>query len=419
MVTVLDTADRKALGQRPSNIEALGARVVAGRHALDDEGEYDLAVLSPGIPRSAPLVESVLRRRIDLIGELELAYTMCPCPVIAITGTNGKTTTTGLIAAMLRAAGARVVAGGNMGPPFSALIEDSRSSDWAVIEASSFQLEEIRTFRPQVAVWLNFSSDHLDRYDSLEAYRAAKLRIFENQTAGDVAIVNGAESFPPLAARAVTFSALRQGCEFGLRDGSLITRMGEPLLDMRQTNLRGIHNAENLMAALASGIALGYDPASLLPGLRSFCPDAHRCELVAECDGVAYINDSKATNPSALEMALRSQDRPVVLIAGGKRKGFEFDSLRSLVAKRVKAAVLIGQVAPDIQRAWHGATACQTAGTMREAVELAASLASAGDVVLLSPGTSSFDMFQSYEDRGQQFSQAVQELLTKTTHPKP
>lgn len=419
MVTVLDTARREDLGARPAQIEALGANVVTGLEALDDERLYDLAVLSPGIPRASPLVQRILDRRIDMIGELELAYEMCPCPVVAITGTNGKTTTTGLIASMLRGAGFRVVAGGNMGPPFSDLIGEAQTCDYAVIEASSFQLEEIRTFRPRVAVWLNFAADHLDRYTSLEEYRAAKLRIFMNQGTDDWAVVNGADPLTGLSAQTVTFSALRDGCQWGLSDGTTITREGRPVLDMRETNLRGAHNAENLMAALAVGVALDCETAELLPGLCAYRPDAHRCEVVAEAGGVLYINDSKATNPSALEMALRSQSRPVVLIAGGKRKGFTYDTLRPLVAERVKAAVLIGQVADEMARAWAEATPCHTATTLDEAVAMAAALASSGDAVLLSPGTSSFDMFRSYEDRGQQFARAVGQHLTQHTHIRP
>lgn len=412
-VTVLDSAEREVLGARPERLESSGAYLVTGTAALGDQGSYDLAVLSPGIPRTAPLVQNILNRGIDMIGELELAYEMCACPVIAITGTNGKTTTTGLVASMLRGAGARAVAGGNMGPPFSALVSESRESDYAVIEVSSFQLEEIRTFHPKVAIWLNFAPDHLDRYANMAEYLSAKRRLFENQTAEDVAILNGAETYPPLVPRVVTFSATQAGCDFSLRQDTFITWHDEILVDLRDTNLRGIHNAENVMAALATGLALGYAPDQLAPGLCAYRPDAHRCEPVAEHDGVLFINDSKATNPSALEMALRSQSRPVVLIAGGKQKGFEFDSLREIISQRVKSAVLIGQVAEDMASAWHGAAPCQQAGSLQEAVELAAALAVSGDVVLLSPGTSSFDMFRSYEDRGAQFTQAVLNFLSK------
>ena len=416
-VTVLDSGDVQALREKITALEAAGAAVVAGAAADADAGKYDLAILSPGIEPTSALVQNFLARGVEIIGELELAFVLCGRPVIAITGTNGKTTTTQLIEKMLLGYGVKTVACGNIGPAFSAKAREGRAMDVMTVEVSSFQLEEIRTFRPTIAVWLGFAPDHLDRYPSLQAYYNAKVRIFENQTAEDWAVVNLRDKLPPLKARRITFSAYEYGGDFELRDG-VIHFHGEPVLEVAATNLRGSHNAENLMAALATGHAMGLDFARMLPALCAYRALPHRCEFIRTLDGVDYVNDSKATNLDSLEKALDGETRPVVLIAGGKDKGFEFDSVADLVARKCRCAVLLGDMAARIEQLWSPKLPCVNAGrSLERAVQVAHSNARSGDIVLFSPGTSSFDMFRNYADRGNQFRQLVQSLAPTPSQP--
>lgn len=406
-VTVLESATGTPLRTKAEALEAAGARVVLGEAASTGSG-FDLAVISPGIDPAVPLVANLVNAGVPLIGELELAFRECRCPVIAITGTNGKTTTTELTAHLLTAAGLRTMACGNIGLPFCTAVGQSGDLDVMVVEVSSFQLETIQTFRPKVAAWLNLSPNHLDRYPGMPEYRAAKLRIFENQTADDHAIVNAVNDLPALAAQTLTFSAVRDEADFTRREGRIFFR-GGCLLDQSSTALPGVHNAENIMAALGIGIALGCDPAAMAAAVGSYTPPSHRCEFVRDVAGVRWVNDSKSTNLDAMEKALRSQDRPVVLIAGGKDKGFEFDAIAPVMREKVRTALLIGEMKDRIAASWAGVN-CETFPTLEAAVRAAHSAAHAGDVVLFSPGTSSYDMFRSYIERGNLFKSLVHEL---------
>ncbi len=409
-VTVLDSAEeRTILKTTIDGMRARGIQVICGPAAEQDSAHYELVVRSPGIDPASPLGRNFAARGIEMIGELELGWRALHAPVIAITGTNGKTTTTELLAQMLNACGVRTIACGNIGKPLSEVAREGRELDVVTVEVSSFQLETITSFRPAVGVWLNFAPDHLDRYRSLGEYRAAKLRIFDYQTSDDVAVVNAAEDLPPMKARVVTFSAYEDNADFHLAGGAINYR-GTPVLRLDQTKLRGSHNIENLMAALAIGQARGLSFEQMVPPLSAYEPRPHRLEFVRTLDGVDYINDSKATNLDAVEKALRAQTKPVVLVAGGKDKGFEYDTLRSLVAEKVRATVLIGEMADRICSQWSGAVQCQIAVSIADAVERAHAIAKPGEVVLFSPGTSSFDMFKSYADRGDQFRALVQAL---------
>ena len=409
-VTVLDSAEEKNLLKSTiENLRTRGVRVISGTATDDDSSAYDMAILSPGIDPASSLVRNFLSRGIEIISELELGWRFCETPVIAVTGTNGKTTTTELLAQMLNACGQRTIACGNIGKPFSEVVREKQPFDVLTVEVSSFQLEAICTFRPSITVWLNFAPDHLDRYRSVADYRAAKLRIFENQTEDDVAVVNALENLPGIRPRKITFSAYTNKSDFRLSESAIIYR-NEPVLRLADLKLRGSHNFENIMAALAAGIARGLAFQEMAPTLCAYQLRPHRCELVREVGGVGYINDSKATNLDALEKALRAQTKPVVLIAGGKDKGFAFDPLRSLVGEKVKSAVLIGEIAERICRSWDGAVECEIANSLANAVERAHASAGPEDVVLFSPGTSSFDMFKSYADRGDQFRALVQAL---------
>jgi UDP-N-acetylmuramoylalanine--D-glutamate ligase len=414
-VTVLDSADEKNLLKSTlDNLRAHGVGTLCGPAADNDSSSYDWAVLSPGIDPASELARSFFAREIEIISELELGWRSRGVPVIAVTGTNGKTTTTELLAQMLNTCGQRTIACGNIGKPLSEVAREKQPFDVLTVEVSSFQLEAIRTFRPAISLWLNFAPDHLDRYPSVTEYRAAKLRIFENQTQEDVAVVNAAEALPKIRPRIITFSAYSNRADFRLSDGTIVYE-NQPVLRLSETKLRGLHNIENLMATLAVGVARGLSFAQMLPALREYEPRPHRCEFVRELDGVEYVNDSKATNLDAVEKALAAQTKPVVLIAGGKNKGFTFDPLRPLVKDKVKSAVLIGEMADAIRRSWDGAVHCDMATSLADAVERAYAIAQTGDVVLFSPGTSSFDMFKSYADRGDQFRALVQTLPKKNS----
>lgn len=409
-VTVLDNGDPAKLAVRQEKLAAAGILLISGPAADNDATRYDFGVLSPGIDPAVPLVKNFREKGIQLIGELEIADRLCGKPVIGITGTNGKTTTTQLVEAMLRSCCVKTVACGNISPAFSAKAREGRALDVMTVEISSFQLEEIREFRPRIAVWLGFAPDHLDRYPDMEAYYAAKIRIFENQTAEDWAVANFRDKLPELKARKITFSAYATGGDFDLRDG-VIHYHGRPVLAMRDTNLIGSHNAENLMAALGAGLAWGLTFEAMVPPLMAYRALPHRCELVRTVGGVDYVNDSKATNLDSMEKALAGETRPVVLIAGGKDKGFEFDSVTELVAAKCRCAVLIGDMAQRIERFWSPKLPCYNAGhSLSEAVRIASTQAQPGDMVLFSPGTSSFDMFKNYADRGDQFRQLAQKL---------
>ena len=410
-VTVLDSAEEKNLLKSTiDNLRAQNVRVICGAAADEDSSPYHMAVLSPGIDPASRLVRNFLSRGIDIIGELELGWRFCEkIPVIAVTGTNGKTTTTELLAQTLNACGQRTIACGNIGKPLSEVAREKQSFDVLTVEVSSFQLETIRTFHPSVSLWLNFAPDHLDRYRSVAEYRAAKLRIFENQTNADVAVVNAIEKIPDIRPRTITFSAYANGGDFRVSEGAILYH-DESVLRLADTKLRGLHNIENLMATLAVGTARGLSFGQMVPPLSVYEPRPHRCEFVREVNGVAYVNDSKATNLDAVEKALRAQTKPVILIAGGKDKGFSFDPLRSLVKEKVKSTILIGEMADSIRLSWADAVESEIARSLADAVERAHSTAKPGEMVLFSPGTSSFDMFKSYADRGDQFRALVRAL---------
>jgi UDP-N-acetylmuramoylalanine--D-glutamate ligase len=409
-VTMLDSAAEKSLLKSTiDNLRAQDVRVICGAAADEDSSTYQMAVLSPGIDPASQLVRNFSSRGIDILGELELGWRSCEIPVIAVTGTNGKTTTTELLAQMLNACGQRTIACGNIGKPLSEVAREKKPYDVLTVEVSSFQLETIRTFHPSISLWLNFAPDHLDRYHSVSEYREAKLRIFENQTDADVAVINAIERIPNIRPRTITFSAYANGGDFRVSEGAILYR-DESVLPLADTKLRGLHNIENLMATLAVGMARGLSFQEMVPPLSAYEPRPHRCEFVREVSGVAYVNDSKATNLDAVDKALRAQSKPVVLIAGGKDKGFSFDPLRPLVKEKVTSTILIGEMAESISRSWADVVRAEIATSLADAVERAHASAKPGEIVLFSPGTSSFDMFKSYVDRGDQFRALVQAL---------
>jgi UDP-N-acetylmuramoylalanine--D-glutamate ligase len=420
-VLAVDAADTPALRAERESLGARGVDVRLGVHEAPEE-PLDLVVLSPGVPVASPLIQQLRQRRIPVIGELELGYQQSLCLNVSITGTNGKTTTTELVHRLLTQAHRRTVAAGNIGLPLCSVVEQTKDLDFLTLEVSSFQLETIQYFRPAIAVLLNITPDHLDRYASMSDYVRAKARLFENQQAFDWAIVQS-EALAQMRslnleipAKVITFSARNRRADIYLDRGLLISRLADwtgPLLNMDNVRLRGPHNAENLMAALATCHVLRVPLEEMVEALKTYDPAPHRCEIVAESNGITFINDSKATNLDALHQALLAvpagrRNKPnVILIAGGKDKGFEFHDIGPLLSQRVKRAFLIGETREKLRAAWSLFTPCTLAGTLLEAVQLSAADAVSGDVVLLSPACSSFDMFQNYQHRGEVFREAV------------
>jgi UDP-N-acetylmuramoylalanine--D-glutamate ligase len=404
-VTVRDNATTGKVAERGALLRQRGVQVELGAEVQTD-ARFDFGVLSPGINPAAPLVETLHQAGLPMFGELELAYRFCECPIVAITGTNGKTTTTELVHALLSAGGKRSLASGNIGTAFSTAVRESADLDVMVLEVSSFQLENIVDFRPRISVHLNLTPDHLDRYATMEEYAFAKRQVFRNQTSDDYAVLNANLTLPGLMASRITFSAEGLPADYQFVDGWLVAH-GEQVLEQSRTHLIGQHNAENMLAALAVADLYHVPRPVAIKALCDYEPLPHRCEKVAEIEGVIYLNDSKATNIDALEKALIAMHSPVVLLAGGKDKGLDFTGLRPLLREKVRAVVLIGQMAEKLSAAWSSAVPCHTCGSLAEAVKEARLLAHRGDTVLFSPGCSSYDMFKSFEDRGDQFRELV------------
>jgi UDP-N-acetylmuramoylalanine--D-glutamate ligase len=377
----------------------------------------DLLIVSPGVAADAPIMRAARAVNINIIGELELASRFVRAPVVAITGTNGKSTVTALIGEIFTAAGMRTFVGGNLGTPLSEAADGD--FDVAVAEVSSYQLETIDSFRPRVAIHLNLADDHLDRYANLAEYGAAKARIFENQDGGDWAILNRddalvwglADRVRPRVfgfgmsrrAKAPTIWVERDTLAFD--DGS---RRGK--IAMAGFRLPGAHNVANAMAAAAAAIALNVAPEIIERTLREFRGLPHRIELVCEKDGVVFVDDSKGTNVGAAVEAIAAARGPVILIAGGVHKGGSYQPLRSAIESKVRLAILIGAAREKMLAELEGAAPIELAESLREAVALAASRARSGDTVLLSPACSSFDQFKDYAERGRVFQELVRAL---------
>jgi UDP-N-acetylmuramoylalanine--D-glutamate ligase len=387
----------------------------------------DLLVVSPGVPVKSIPVRYAERAGAEVIGEVELASRFLKGRIVAITGSNGKTTTTALIGELLKDAGLRVQVGGNIGTPLITLVESAADDSWTVVELSSYQLETIKEFRPNVALVLNVTPNHMDRYEGFTDYAAAKHRIFMNQGPGDVAILNADDEVVSswaggLRAHVVTFSVRRE-LEEGLflRDREMVSRThdGERVLMVRdEMKLRGLHNVENVLAALSAGLACGVDPESMRKTVGRFEPVEHRLELVAEIRMVKFYNDSKATSVDATVKALEAfQDNAgkVVLILGGRGKKAPYAPLADLVRAKVRQMILIGEDADTIASELGGYAPSQRATDMKNAIELAFQSAQSGDIVLLAPACASFDMFESFEHRGKVFKEHVLDLSVKTS----
>jgi UDP-N-acetylmuramoylalanine--D-glutamate ligase len=393
-----------------------------GGHKPESFRRCDFVVVSPGVPLTHPMFEESRRAGIPILAEIELAARHIKGRILGITGSNGKTTTTTLVAELLRVAGLRGFAAGNIGTPLITLAPASTPGDFYVVELSSFQLESIYEFCPFVGAILNLTPDHMDRYRNFEDYIGAKRRIFMNQTAADFAVLNAddlrtAALAPRLPSTPVLFSRRGEVARGTfIKEGRLVYRDGRGDTDLFPADairLKGAHNLENVLAACALALLAGAAPASLEGGVRSFAGVEHRLEWVAELDGIQFFNDSKATNVDATMKSLEAFPRNILLIAGGRDKGGDFRPLRPLVAQRVKHLIVIGEAAGKIREALLDAVEISAATSLPEAVLLASRKASPGDVVLLAPACASFDMFQNYEHRGRVFKEAVYSLAGK------
>ena len=413
-VTVTDRRSAAELGEAAEEMGRLGARLALGEHPRALFVAQDLIVPSPGVPWNLPELEAARREGVAVMGELEIAASFLNGPVIGITGTNGKTTTTSLIGHILETAGVKAATGGNLGTPVLAMADESSRDRWNVLELSSFQLEATSTFPVHIGVVLNVTPDHLDRHGTFQAYAAAKGRMFQAQTAADFAVLHADDAvcrgYAAQAAGSVHWFSRTSRTEPGawVEDGWIVCdgrRVAEAKLP-----IPGPHNLENSLAAVVAATLAGVDAAPIADALRSFRTSEHRLEFVAEIDGVAYYNDSKATNVDAAKKAIETFDHGLWVILGGSDKGLEYAALREPLAGRARAALLIGESARKIEHDLAGIVPAVQAGDLRAALSYARSHAEPGDTVLLSPACASFDQFRNYGDRGRQFKEMVQAL---------
>lgn len=418
MVTLTDAKPAEKLGETVLALQKMGIKLVLGFEPEISKESFDMAVISPGVPLGVPLVQKIKQVNIPLIGEVELAFRFSQAPFVAITGTNGKTTTTALLGEIFPEAGLPVFVGGNIGTPLISGIEHLSNKHVVVGEVSSFQLETVESFDPKVAVIINITPDHLDRHGTMEGYTEAKAEIFRNQQANDFTVLNYDDSrvrelADRTSGKVVFFSrhtVLKDGVHAAHGDIIInIDGKSTNVINRNDIYIKGGHNLENALAATAAAYCMGVAPESIAKTLKNFKGVAHRQELVAEIKGVTYINDSKGTNPDSTIKALEAYDRPIVLIAGGKNKDSDFSELAELIKKKVSALILVGEAAPIIKTAVEkeNFSNIYQAKDFPETVSIARQIAKPGEIVLLSPACASWDMFNSFEERGDLFKSLV------------
>jgi len=420
-VTDKETADLLSLGL--AALEDCGIVYETGGHTRQGLDNCDLIVVSPGVPLDLPLLGEARARAIPIISEIEAAYLLSDVPVVAVTGSNGKTTTTSWLGEIYRAAGMSIEVAGNIGRPYADAVMHNPSAERYILEVSSFQLETVDTFAPSAAVVLNISPDHLDRHRTLDQYARAKFRLFANQTVGAVAVKNHDDPFLlgrelPGMAQTMEFS-LAGPVESGVWSDGQVLRYRLPLLEgelmpIDQVSLPGRHNLANAAAAACVALADGVSLKAVRQALESFKGVEHRIEFVAKLDDVRYVNDSKATNPDSVRVALEAMPAPVVLIMGGLDKGTDFSVLFDRVKEKVRRLICTGKAAELIAGQLSGATGIMVIRDFQSALEAARKAAQSGDTVLLSPGCASFDCFANYEERGKAFKNAVHTWHEKT-----
>jgi UDP-N-acetylmuramoylalanine--D-glutamate ligase len=421
-VFVSDRAAAEKLESARKELDSLGVGYEFGTNT-DRVLEADIIVISPGVPSTIPTVKSALERNIPVISEVELGSWFCAGPIIGITGTNGKTTTTTLTGRLFEDAEMPTAVAGNIGTAFTQLADRVTKQTTVVLEVSSFQLDHAITFKPKVSVLLNITPDHLDRYEySFAKYSASKTGIFLRQEEGDFLIYNADDaetvrqvnSLAPMGVHLLPFSlthALDRGA--WIRNGVIHAAVDGPPVDLlkpKDLGIPGIHNHYNAMAAALSALAMGVEAASIRKTLASFKGVEHRLEFVREVRGVRFVNDSKATNVDSVWYALQSYETPIILILGGRDKGNDYTRLFDLVDRNVRSIIAIGESAETVAAAFKGHKRVTIVASMQEAVDKGASLAMSGDVVLLSPACASFDWFDNYEHRGRVFKDLVQKL---------
>ncbi len=414
-------SDAKSEDQLRNEIPALldrGITVETGKHGERTFRDQEMIVVSPGVPSDVAPLQHARRLGIPVIGEIELTARFLEGHIVAITGSNGKTTTTTLTGEIIASGGHKTLVGGNIGTPAITFVEHSSADTWVVLEISSFQLESIETFRPHISAILNITPDHLDRHGSMENYIAAKKRIFENQTAEDFAVLNADNEISHSLAAGLKPQVLWFSRQHPVERGAflcgetIVYRDGPDveIMPVSEIALKGAHNVENVLAAVAMGMAAGIEPTAIRRAVKEFRAVEHRLEYVATLRGVQYYNDSKATNVDATIKALQSFPANIHLILGGKDKGSDYSELNALIAERVKRVYTIGAAAAKIESQIGHAVPITSAQTLESAVRKAADLAVEGDVVLLAPACASFDQFPSYEHRGRVFKELVQSL---------
>ncbi len=420
-------SDSKSEAQLQRDIPSLldrGISIESGQHGERTFRDQDLIVVSPGVPSDQPQLQHARSMGIPVIGEVELAYRFLQGKVLAITGSNGKTTTTTLVGEILAKSGKKTLVGGNIGTPVISLAEKSTPDSFVVLEISSFQLESIHHFRPWIAAILNITPDHLDRHHTFDAYVAAKLRIFENQQTGDFAILNADDPVCVGLKEKVKSSLLwfsrKQRVENGtfLSGDQIVFRQNgqeQAVLSRSDIQLKGDHNLENVLAAVTMTMIAGCTPQQVQQAVKEFRAVEHRLELVANINGVTFYNDSKATNVDATVKALESFPGNIHIILGGKDKGSDYTVLNPLLRERVKRTYLIGAAADKIASQVQGATELVRSNTLDRAVRQAFDAAKPGDIVLLAPACASFDQFENYEQRGRVFKELVQSLIPVAT----
>ena len=425
LVTTTEMKPEEEMKEAVEELKGLDISTEWGGHRAETFLKQDMIVASPGVDLSIEPIQAALKKKVRVISEIELAYHFIRVPIISVTGTNGKTTTTLLIGEMLKEDGKKVGVGGNVGEPLVLFANGGDRWDVLVVEISSFQLEAIEDFRPRIAVLLNITEDHLDRYLSYADYIKAKIRIFANQNSGDLAVLNRDDPIvmkfgEGVRGKKVFFSLSDKPDDGAFSDGqSIFLRLGgkREEYSVAKAPLKGIHNVENMMAALAAARSFGCSEKAVQAVLNRFEGLEHRLEFVREVGGVRFYNDSKGTNVGSVVKSLQSFSEPVTLIAGGKDKNGDLSPLKELVRKRVKHLILIGEAKERMNRELGRLTDTVLAKTMEEAVLLARQKVTAGEVVLLSPACSSFDMFKDYKERGRVFKETVHKISTKSQAP--
>jgi len=418
LVTATEVMPKEEMKEAVEELKGMDIATEWGGHRKETFLKQEMIVVSPGVDLNIEPIQKAIQQGVQVISEIELAYHFIHVPIIAVTGTNGKTTTTLLIGEMLKEDGRRVGVGGNVGEPLILFADGEGRWEVLVVEISSFQLEAIEDFRPQISVLLNITEDHLDRYRSYDDYIGAKMRIFANQNSGDLAVLNSDDPIvmrfgERIKARKVLFSLkgkLDEGAFSNGRTISLRRAGNEEKYSLAKTPLKGVHNVENMMAALTAARIFGCSKKAIQGALNRFKGLEHRLEFVREMGGVRFYNDSKGTNVGSVVKSLQSFSEPVILIAGGKDKNGDLGPLEGLIRKRVKHLILIGEAKERMNRELGGLTDTVIVKTMEEAVLIAHRKAKAGEVVLLSPACSSFDMFKDYKERGKIFKEAVKRL---------